>query len=83
MNNDLVDICCEKSYFRIYLRYCCKVLKGTTDDHEFSINKDAASFHFRMRMFGLIYNSNEITKYILRTFCVLCEYFSQNMRYKA
>ena len=82
MNSDLVDICCENLYFGIYRRYCCKVFKGTTDDHEYSMNKDDASFHFRIRMFGLIHNSNEIIKSILRTFCVSVEYFSQNIRYK-
>ena len=79
MNSDLVDMCCENLCFGIYRRYCCKVFKGTKDDHKYTMNEDYASFLFGMRMFGLI----EITKYILRTFCVLIEYFSQNMRYKA
>ena len=44
MNRDLVDICCENLHFGIYRRYCCKVFKGTKDDHEYSMNKDDASF---------------------------------------
>ena len=44
MNRDLVDICCENLHSGINRRYCCKVVKGTKDDHEYSVNKDDASF---------------------------------------
>ena len=70
MNSDLVEICCENLYFGINRRYCCKVFKGTTDDHEYSMNKDDASFHFRIRMFGLIHNSNDNKIHFAHVLCI-------------
>ena len=70
MNRDLVDICCENLCFGIYRRYCCKVFKGTKDDHKYTMNEDYASFLFGMRMFGLIHNSNDNKIHFANVLCI-------------